>query len=265
MKRNVLLSGLLVSAASAVGLIYSALRALSSAAPNIEAGKLVDLTHLLGDGIPDFHGDPHAFKYRTAFTIAKDGCADGSYETPEHLGTHIDAPCHFSEGGASIDQLPASRLIVPCVVIDARQEVAADPDYCLTMEKIQTFEKDGQIPPNSAVLLLTGWSDRWSKPDTYRNADAKGTMHFPGFGGEAADLLVNDRHVAYLGIDTLSLDPGNSTKYPVHNKALSRGLYLIENLDSLAKLPARGAMLVCAPLRIKNGTGSQSRVFAILP
>lgn len=231
----------------------------------IDGTKLIDLTHVLGDGIPDFHGDVHAFKYKTVFSIAKDGFADGHYETPEHLGTHVDAPCHFSQGAASIDQLSASNLIVPCVVIDARKEAGANPDYCLTVEKIKEFEKDGMIPPNSAVLLLTGWSNRWSKPGDYRNVDSKGTMHFPGFTGDAAEMLANDRHVAYLGIDTLSLDAGNSTTYPVHHKALSKGLHLIENLDSLDKLPARGALLVCAPLRIKNGTGSQARVFAILP
>ena len=90
-------------------------------------------------------------------------------------------------------------------------------------------------------------------------------MHFPGFSSEAAEYLANEKHVAYLGIDTLSLAPGNSTQYPVHHKALARGLHLIENLKDLSKLPPRGALLVCAPLRIKNGTASQARVFAVTP
>ncbi|MFN8658289.1 MAG: cyclase family protein [Candidatus Obscuribacterales bacterium] len=230
----------------------------------IDSNKLVDLTHVLSDGIPDFHGDMHAFKYKLKFTVAKDGYADGQYDTPEHLGTHVDAPCHFATGAASIDKLPVSKLIVPCVVIDVRKETAANADYSLTVEKLKAFEKNGRIPQGAAVLLLTGWSDRWTKPAAYRNADAKGTMHFPGFSAEAADYLI-ERNVSYVGIDTLSTDPGNSTTYPVHHKVLTKGIYMIENLDALNKLPSRGALLVVGPLPVKGGTGCQARVFAILP
>ncbi len=228
-------------------------------------GPVIDLTHVLASGIPDFHGHPDAFQYKMLFTIAKDGFADGQISMPEHIGTHVDAPCHFSAGSPSIDEMPAANMVVPCVVIDVRDEARKNPDYCVTAEKISEFEKGGAIPEHSAVLLLTGWSDRWSDPAAYRNPDSAGVMHFPGFTTEAADYLANKRQVNYLGIDTLSLDPGNSKEYGVHHLTLKKGMHLIENLDALDKLPARGATLVCAPLRIKGGTGSPARVFAILP
>lgn len=227
--------------------------------------QVIDLTHALAPGIPDFHGNPDAFQYKMLFTIPKDGFADGQLSMPEHLGTHVDAPCHFSPGSPSIDQMPPANMVVPCVVIDVRDEVGKNPDYCVTVERIKEFEKNGLIPEHSAVLLLTGWSDRWSDTSRYRNPDSSGVMHFPGFSAEAADYLANQRQVNYLGIDTLSLDPGNSTQYPVHGLTLKKGMQLIENLEALDKLPARGATLVCAPLKIKGGTGGSARVFAILP
>lgn len=238
---------------------------LQAAPLSVDSNKLVDLTHVLSDGIPDFEGNTHAFKYKLKMTVPKDGYGAGEYQTSEHLGTHVDAPSHFAAGGATIEQLPVSKLLVPCIVIDVRKETAASADYRLTVEKLKEFEKGGQIPKGAAVLLLTGWSDRWTKPAAYRNPDSKGVMHFPGFSAQAADFLLKERGVSYLGIDTLSADPGNSTTYPVHHKVLSSGVYMIENLDALSKVPARGAMLVVCPLRIKGGTGSQARIFAILP
>ncbi len=228
-------------------------------------GQVVDLTHVLAPGIPDFHGLPDAFQYKMLFTIGKDGFADGQITMPEHIGTHVDAPCHFSAGSPSIDEMPAANMVVPCVVIDVRDEVKKNPDYCVTEEKICEFEKGGAIPQHSAVLLLTGWAGRWPDTAAYRNPDSAGVMHFPGFSAAAAGYLANQRQVNYLGIDTLSLDPGNSKDYAVHGLTLKKGMQLIENLDALDKLPARGATLVCAPLKIKGGTGSPARVFAILP
>jgi kynurenine formamidase len=232
---------------------------------HIDPAKVVDLTHELSPGMPDFHGDEHAFKYQQTFSIAKDGYANGSFSMPEHLGTHIDAPSHFAEGGTSIDKIPAAKLILPCVVIDVRKEVQENSDYCLTLEKIKSFEKKNVIPDGAAVLLLTGWSARWDQPVSYRNTDKNGTMHFPGFSFEAAEYLAKQKHASCLGIDTLSLDPGISTDFQVHNHELPRGLFFIENLAALDKIPPVGATLICGPLRIKNGTGSPARILALLP
>ncbi len=227
--------------------------------------KIVDLTHPLEPGIPDFHGDKNAFECTKSFTVQKDGYANGTFKMPEHLGTHVDAPTHFFDGKQSIDEISAQKLIVPCVVLDVRDEVRGDPDYRLTVEKIASFEQSGNIPSECAVLLLTGWSERWSNPDSYRNTDAQGVKHFPGFGGDSADFLVNQRQAVALGIDTLSIDAGSSDTYPVHKLALGKGLYMMENLNHLAEIPARNALLFCGVLPIKHGTGGPARILAVVP
>jgi kynurenine formamidase len=256
---------LLFAAGSASNSAETSAENKSSEPLHIDPNKVVDLTHELAQGMPDFHGDEHAFKYQQTYSIAKDGYANGTFSMPEHLGTHIDAPSHFMQGGTSIDKIPAAKLILPCVVIDVRKEVEDDPDYCLTLDKVKAFEKNSEIPGGAAVLLLTGWSKRWDNPVSYRNLDKNGTMHFPGFSFEAAEYLANQKHASCLGIDTLSLDPGNSAKFPVHNHELPRGLFFIENLTALDKIPAQGALIICAPLRIKDGTGSPARILAVLP
>ncbi|MBY0357880.1 MAG: cyclase family protein [Candidatus Obscuribacterales bacterium] len=236
-----------------------------SAQAKEQANKIVDLTHTISADIPNYRNDRDAFQYTTVATVNKDGYGYGTFQMPEHYGTHIDAPCHFLAGATSIDQLPTANLFVPCVVIDVRKEVERNQDYSLSLEKIKEFEKKGLIPAHSAVLLLTGWSQRWHNPQAYRNADSQGHLHFPGYSHEAAEFLAEKRQAAYLGIDTLSLDPGNTSQFPVHSHILTKGVYLIENLACLDKLPARGAKLFCGALPIKNGTGSPARIVAVLP
>lgn len=223
--------------------------------------QVIDLTHVLGPGLPDFHEGSVPFTYELTYTVKKDGYAGGKFCMPEHYGTHIDAPSHFVEGAASIDQVSADSLIRPCVVIDVRDEVKKNSDYQLTVEKIKDFEKHGKINAGWIVLLLTGWEDRWSSPTDYRNADSTGTMRFPSFSPEAAAYLA-DKNVVGLGVDTISADYGLSKTYGVHHIALEKGMFLIENLNNLDKLPARGAELFCGVLPIKGGTGAPARVLA---
>jgi kynurenine formamidase len=249
---------------AALAIVAIFLIRVSTYASDTVPGKIIDLTHVLSSDIPDFHVQNNAFVYKTLFTVAKDGYGDGAFTMPEHYGTHMDAPNHFYVGAQSIDQIPAEKLIVPGVVIDARKEVEADADYRLTVAKIKSFETHGEIPPGAVVLMLTGWADRWSTPTLYRNADARGVMHFPGVSQEAAEYLINTRHAGGLGIDTLSLDYGASSDFPVHKLALGKGAFLIENLDNLSKLPSRNVLLYLGPLRIKGGTGSPARVMAVV-
>jgi kynurenine formamidase len=188
----------------------------------------------------------------------------GRFEVPEHFGTHIDAPIHFVPGTASIDQVPASKFILPAFVLDVRQEVVENSDYVLTTDVIRRFEQDGEIAPNSVVLLLTGWDKHFASWERYRNVGKDNRMHFPGYSNDAASFLVNERHVAALGIDTLSIDAGIDEAYSVHNMALRQNLYLIENLTRLDQLPVRGAILFCGPLAIEGGSGSPARVLAMV-
>jgi len=225
--------------------------------------KIVDLSHTLNASTPLFDENDPQMVYKTLSTIDADGCQTGAFEMLEHFGTHIDAPAHFLPS-ITLDKLDVGKLILPAVTIDVRAEVERDCDYMLTREKILAFEKLEKIPPGAAVLLLTGWGRRYHDAITYRNADANGHCHFPGYGVDGAEYLVKERKAAALGIDTLSIDYGLSKDFAVHKLALAQKIFLIENLENLELLPERGAVIFCAPMKIENGTGSPARIIALV-
>ena len=183
----------------------------------------------------------------------------------EHYGTHLDAPAHFPPGKTTVDQIPVKQLFGPAVVIDVRAESGKDADYQLGVARVEDWEKrHGRIPEGAIVLLRTGWALRWPDVQKYRNQDANGIMHFPGFSVEAAKLLI-ERKVSGLGCDTLSIDPGTSSDFAVHHVALGAGLYHLENLAGMSELPETGAFLIVAPIKLEGGSGGPARVFALLP
>ncbi len=234
----------------------------------VPSGKtqVIDLTYALNDHLPAWPGDEHPFEAKTKATFEKDGYFTRSFCSLEHYGTHMDAPAHFIQGQATVDQIPAQRLIGPAVVIDVEQKVAADPDYRVTREDLRAWERRwGQIPDRAIVLARTGWTARWPDAQRYRNTDQVGVMHFPGFGVDAAEFLSEERKISGLGIDTLSVDFGPSKNFEVHHIAHAAGLYHLENLASMAKIPPKGAFLVVAPIKLEGGSGAAVRVFAILP
>lgn len=233
----------------------------------LSKGKLrvVDLTQVVNERAPDFSGGKGSFHYQVLSSMESDGCFTDSFSINAHFGTHIDAPAHFSPDDLTMDKVPPKQLILPAVVIDVRKEVEKNADYQLTVQKIQEFEQHGEIAQNSAVLLLTGWDRHYSDTARYRNVDAGNIMHFPGFSLDAARYLVSERKVNALGIDTLSVDPGISQDYSVHNMALPAHAIMIENLTRLDQLSARDILLFCGPLLIEGGSGSPARVLAITP
>jgi kynurenine formamidase len=179
-------------------------------------------------------------------------------DTPEHAGTHLDAPSHFAPGGAHVDAIPAERLVVRCAVIDVRAECEADPSFTVGTEQLAEAEsRDGPIEAGSAVLALTGWERHLEDSERYVDGP------FPGFGVGAAELLI-ERGVVGLGIDTLGIDPGAATDFPVHHLTLPAGLWHLEGLVNLAALPPRGALLVVGALKLVDGSGTPARVFALL-
>lgn len=226
--------------------------------------QVVDLSHPISSKVPTYEGLYDSFHYEQLSSVEKDGCLTGRFAMPEHFGTHVDAPNHFSLGMSGIDRIPVDKLILPAFVIDVRAEAAENSDYLLSKERIESFEASGKISSDSAVLLLTGWDKRFSDWHRYRNADATERLHFPGYSAEAARFLVHERRVAALGIDTLGIDAGIDLDYPVHKIALEQNVYLIENLTRLDQLPARGAMLFCGALPIEGGSGSPARVLAVI-
>jgi len=230
----------------------------------IKATKAVDLTQPLYNGMPYWPGtEPISIErladYDKGYRMHK-------FTMWENIGTHVDSPSHFAagEGKRTIDQLPLNKLIVPIVVIDVKSKVAANEDYQLSVEDIEHWEREhGKIGKDTLVMMNTAWSTKFSEPEAYINQDREGVLHFPGFSVSAAQLLV-ERDVAGIGIDTMSLDPGNDLSFPVHKVMLAANKYQIENLTNLDAVPARGAVAVVAVLPIRDGSQAQARVIALI-
>jgi kynurenine formamidase len=234
---------------------------------DIPSGKtrVLDLSYAINDKLVPWPGDEKWFEAKVNATVEKNGYFTRSFWMLEHYGTHLDAPAHFPPGKTTVDRIPVKQLFGPTVVIDVRAEGAKDADYQLPPARVEEWEKrHGRIPEGAIVLLRTGWASRWPDGQKYRNQDAQGKMHFPGFSLEAAKLLV-ERKVSGLGCDTMSIDYGASGDFAVHHFALGAGLYHLENLADLSALPETGAFLVVAPIKLEGGSGGPVRVFALLP
>ena len=228
-------------------------------------GKVVDLTHTLDESTPTFEETKEpVYRTKIVATIDKQHYFARDICLSEHFGTHLDAPAHFARGHWTVDQIPPERLIAPLVLLDLSSKVERDPDYRASVGDVRDWEKaNGPIPSGAVVILRTGWESRWDSAKDYRNADAKGVMHFPGYSLEAAKLLVEERKVYGLGIDTLSIDYGPSPDFAVHQYSLAHDIYHLENLANLSRLPARGSQVFVAPMKLAGGSGSPARVLAL--
>ena len=232
----------------------------------IASGKtrVLDLSYAINDKLVPWPGDERVFEAKVNASVEKNGYFTRSFWMLEHYGTHLDAPIHFPPGKATVDQIPAKQFFGPAVVLDVRAEGAKDADYRLPAERVEEWEqKHGRISAGSIVLLRTGWASRWPDGQKYRNQDAQGKMHFPGFSVEAAKLLIS-RKVSGIGCDTLSADYGASEDFAVHHLVLGAGLYHLENLANLSEVPEAGAFLVVAPIKLEGGSGGAVRVFALV-
>jgi kynurenine formamidase len=219
--------------------------------------RVIDLTQPLGPATVLWPGS-EPFAARAVSRIETDHSYARVLTMPEHSGTHVDAPSHFAAGGDHADAIPAERLVVPCAVIDVRAECARDPGFAIERAHVEAAERDhGPIERGSAVLALTGWERYAGDADRYANGA------FPGFGVSAAELLI-ERGVVGLGIDTLGVDPGAATDFPVHHMTLPAGLWHLEGLVNLAAVPARGALLIVGALKLVDGSGTPARVFALV-
>lgn len=239
---------------------------------DLATAELVDLSHPFDASTIYWPTDTKGFRLESLHFGPTPGgffYAANSISTAEHGGTHLDAPIHFGEGRDSVEKVPLGRLVAPAVVLDVSAKAAADPDYRLTVEDVAEFEaKHGRIAPGSIVLLRTGWSDRWPDRKRYLGDDTPGDaskLHFPAYGADAARLLVHDRLVAALGLDTASLDHGPSTDFPVHRVAAAANVPGFENLTNLDRLPPAGAWLAALPMKIAGGSGGPLRAVALVP
>jgi kynurenine formamidase len=233
---------------------------------DIASGKtrVVDLTYAISDKLVPWPTDKRWFDAEPHATFERDGYFTRSFWMLEHYGTHLDAPIHFPPGTIPVDKIPVKQLFGAGAVIDVREESDKNADYLLTVERVEEWENQhGRIPAGSIVLLRTGWASRWPDAGKYRNQDAKGKMHFPGFSAEAVNALLQ-RKVNGLGCDTLSVDYGASEDFAVHHLALGAGLFNLENLADLKDLPEAGAFVIVAPIKLEGGSGGPARVFALL-
>lgn len=190
--------------------------------------------------------------------------------TGEHIGTHIDAPVHWISGreGHDVSSIPPARLVGPAVVIDVIAEVEANPDFLLDVADVQAWEAEhGAFEPGTWLLLRTGWDARGHSQDAFLNADDTGS-HTPGFTAECAVWLATRPEVSGVGVETVGIDAGRGAEltppFPMHYHLLGADKYGITSLKNLAELPARGAAIIVAPLPIVGGTGSPTRVYALV-
>jgi len=229
-----------------------------------ETMPVIDLTQPYGPSTIVWPGS-HPPAFTTVENHAEHGCFARAVHLYEHTGTHLDAPAHFVDGAETVDQISAERLVCPLAVIDIAKQAAADPDYALGVADIERSEKQhGAIPASSAVLVHTGWGERYRDAGRYMTVDDKGRLRFPGVGREAALWLIEHRRITGIGIDTVGIDPGADKDFTVHRHAtLPNGVWHLEGLVNLERLPARGSTIFVGVLPFVGGSGAPARVIAV--
>jgi kynurenine formamidase len=236
-------------------------------------GEIVDLSHTY---------DAQTIYWPTAegFQLRRDAegvtplgyyYASNSFFTSEHGGTHVDAPVHFAEGRQTVDKIPLDRLVGSAVVIDVAAQSERHVDYQVTTSDFERFEQDnGPIPQDAIVLIRTGFASRWPGAERYlgtteRGAEGVRKLHFPGLHPDAARWIVANRRIRAIGIDTASIDYGQSTLFESHRTLYAQDIPAFENLASLDRLPATGALVIALPMKVGGGTGAPLRAMAVLP
>ena len=231
-------------------------------------GSWIDLTHPLS---PEAVFWPTAEQFQieeVAFGETEAGYFYAAYNISmaEHGGTHLDAPIHFAQGRQTADAIPLDRLIGPAAVIDVADNVTAD--YLVTVADLEAWEaRNGQIPDGAIVLFHTGWANRWPDPAQYLGTDLRGEaavpeLHFPGIAPAAAQWLLDNRAVDAVGIDTPSIDYGQSTEFETHRILYAANVPGFENVANLHQLPETGAFVVALPTKIQGGSGAPLRIVA---
>jgi kynurenine formamidase len=240
---------------------------------SLQQSRLVDLTHAFGS---DTIVWPTEQNVRIISQHAEDMpggyyYASNRLELPEHGGTHIDAPIHFSKGKQTLDEIPIDRLVGSAVRIDVSEQCAKDRDYRVLIQDLERWEsRHGRIPAHTVILLETGFGRLWPSRQQYLGTELRGAegvqaLHFPGLHPDAAAWLLRERQVKAVGIDTASIDYGRSTKFETHVALLSQNVPVFENIADLSGLPDRGFDVVALPMKIAGGTGGPLRIIAVVP
>jgi kynurenine formamidase len=247
-----------------------------SLAEMLSAVDVVDLTQPLSEDTPvlklppPFENTPGLTRHEISrYDDRGPAWAWDWLEIGEHVGTHFDAPIHWITGkdGDDLASVPPERLVGPAVMIDKSSEASANHDYVLTVDDVRAFESEhGPLPEGGWLLLRTGWDARAHDEEAFLNA-GDGMPHTPGVDAECARWLAQDTPIVGIGVETVGTDAGGASAFdppfPVHNYFLGAGKYGLTQLANLAELPPTGAIAVVAPLKLVDGTGSPSRVFAL--
>ena len=258
-------------------LLACAIAALTScgqkAKSEFPSGDWVDLSH-------DFSEDTIYWVTAEPFTrtTVAEGVTDKGYyysaynfSAAEHGGTHIDAPVHFAQGARSVDQLEPSQLIGPGVKIDVSPMAATNRDYLVTVDDFKQWEAaNGKMPEWCIILLQTGFGKYWPDKKQYLGTDQKGPdavkdLHFPGLDPAAAKWLVENRKFKAIGLDTASIDYGQSTDFGSHVELMTHNIPALENVADLDRLPVKGFQIIALPMKIKGGSGAPLRIVAFVP
>ena len=235
-----------------------------------EDGTWIDLTHEYSEETV-YWPTSSTFQLDTVFV----GEAEGGYyyeayslTTAEHGGTHLDAPIHFFEGGQTVEEIGIDQLTGKAVVIDVSDQVSQNRDYQIQPSDITEWEREYEpIPSGSIVLFYTGMSVHWPDAEAYlgtanRGEEALSELSFPGIHPDAAQWLVDNRNIRAVGLDTASLDYGQSELYETHQILFEHNIPGFENVANLDQLPATGAYVIALPMKIKEGSGAPLRIIA---
>lgn len=247
--------------------------ACSSKSEQLFEGQVVDLTY-------SFDSTTVYWPTASGFSLQIDakGWQDGGYyyeansfNSAEHGGTHLDAPIHFSEGQWAADAIPIDRLIGSGVVVDVSERALKDRDYLVSVADFEDWERvHGPMPQNVILLLRTGYGQFWPDREAYmgtneRGAEAVAKLHFPGLDPVAARWLRDERQVHAVGIDTPSIDFGQSKTFEAHQILFAGNIPVFENVANLEELPLVNFTVIALPMKIAGGSGGPLRIVAIVP
>lgn len=237
----------------------------------LSEGIWIDLTHSFSSETLYWPNNPTGFQLDTQFNgMTESGFYYSSYAfcAPEHGGTHLDAPVHFADGRQSTDEIPLDNLMGNAIVIDVSEKALKDPNYLISIEDITEWEKQNQqIQVGTIILFRTGYGQFYPDAKKYFGTDVKGAeaiskLHFPGIDPALSEWLVKNRKPKAVGLDTPSLDDGQSKDFKAHQILLGENIPGFENVANLDKLPATGAYVFALPMKIKNGSGGPLRIIA---
>lgn len=263
--------GLLLSIALLIVSATSSVNAQPRTA-GVTAGTIVDLSYPFDSSSvywptaetfqleKDFEGTTEQGYYYSAYR----------YSAAEHGGTHIDAPVHFAKGRNSVDAIPLEQLMGPGIVVDVTEQCAKHADYLITESDFRNWEqKHGEIAAGTIVLLRTGFGKFYPDRKRYLGTDERGAaavakLHFPGLHPDAAGWLTQNRKIKAIGLDTASIDYGQSKLFESHRTLFAHDIPAFENVANLDKLPSKGFSVIALPMKIRAGSGGPLRIIAVI-